>query len=304
MSYVDTYLQSLLTPRLLALGLNQAQRTLACADVRMRLTSLLANWHDDDIRLPALVLGYEEATFWEPQEADLDLRALVAMGVRNSVLADLHDEGAVLPSIAWPGLLREAVSYFADLDAQGELEPIQLAPKDDLFRNLARRFPNAWTCLHELAVLSEYTDERENLEFELDRLRKAELLSLPTELAQDRVTVIAEQHRQSAMDASVKQNLVRGLQQLQYMPPNGRFNYLSLTQISRNPEVLLGVLDHILRHGAGLVTANYVLTGDYLAKRTPLARQAQTDTEALALCYYLSGLSPTHERLWTLANPA
>src|SRR5207302_3070898 len=44
--------------------------------------------------------------------------------------------------------------------------------------------------------------------------------------------------------------------------------------ITRNPEKLLSIIDHVLRHGGTVLTPNYLLSPAYLARRHPLLRPA------------------------------
>jgi hypothetical protein len=156
MTVVQRYTQSVLAPQLRSLGLNERQREIVVADVTMRLESLLSHWPDLPFRRTALVLGTEEATFWEPRSAGLEIRSLVVVAVRNSLVTDRNASLAYtkalrsgrewLPDERMPWVTGEAVNYFqaANLDA------LPLSPRRDLFGSLPRRFPNAW---HVLSLL-------------------------------------------------------------------------------------------------------------------------------------------------------
>ena len=107
------------------------------------------------------MLGTEEATFWEPRTASLEIRSLVVVAVRNSLIEDLgasHPYTKVLesrkkqlPDEQMPLITSEATKYFeaANLDA------VQVQPKRDLFGDLRRRFPIAWNALSLLSGSSE-----------------------------------------------------------------------------------------------------------------------------------------------------
>ena len=78
MTVIQGYTQSVLLPQLRSLGLSKRQREIVVEDVLRRLESLLFHWSDQAFRRTILTLGTEEATFWEPQTANLEIRSLVA----------------------------------------------------------------------------------------------------------------------------------------------------------------------------------------------------------------------------------
>src|SRR4051794_9295670 len=89
MTVIQGYTQSVLLPQLRSLGLSKRQREIVVEDVSRRLESLLFHWSDQAFRRTILMLGTEEATFWEPQTANLEVRSLVAVTIRNSLIEDL-----------------------------------------------------------------------------------------------------------------------------------------------------------------------------------------------------------------------
>ena len=118
---VESYLGTILTPQLDACGLNPAQQTLILEDVRGRLDSLLAHWQDLPLLRTVLLLGLEEASFYEPSSADLRC-ALVNVAVRNSLVEDLAASKTSLPELSFPasvlsdtgmaGVTRAAIEFF------------------------------------------------------------------------------------------------------------------------------------------------------------------------------------------------
>ena len=108
-----------------------------------------------------LAIGTEEATFWEPSSASLDIRSLVVVAVRNSLVTDLNATRAYtkalrsarefLPDHQMPWITGEAINYFQ----AANLDTVQVQPERDLFGSLPRRFPNAW---HVLSLLGNSSD--------------------------------------------------------------------------------------------------------------------------------------------------
>ena len=128
MTVIQGYIQFVLLPQLRSLALTKRQRAIVVEDVSRRLESLLFHWSDLEFRRTILILGTEEASFWEPQTASLEIRSLVVVAIRNSLIEDLgafHPYTKVLESRKkqlrdeqMPSITSEATSYFeaANLD--------------------------------------------------------------------------------------------------------------------------------------------------------------------------------------------
>src|SRR5260370_24260900 len=122
MRLVQGYTQSILVPQLGSLGLTKRQRKIVAEDVTKRLESVVSHWSDVPFRRTVLAIGTEEAAFWEPCSASLDIRSLVVVAVRNSLVTDLNATRAytrglrspieVLPDGRVPLGTGEAIQYF------------------------------------------------------------------------------------------------------------------------------------------------------------------------------------------------
>jgi len=89
MTVVQGYTRSLLLPQLRSLGLSKRQWEIVVEDVAQRLESVLSHWNDVPFRRTILVLGSEEACFWRPLSASIEIRSLVVVAVRNRLIEDL-----------------------------------------------------------------------------------------------------------------------------------------------------------------------------------------------------------------------
>jgi len=96
----------------------------------------------------------------------------------------------------------------------------------------------------------------------------------------------------SAFDPELS-NLLRSIQRRE----TNFFHSDSFARITRNPAKLLGILDHILRCGASLVTNNYVLSGTYVARRSTLIRPSHTMADFEVNKTNYTGLSAKHKEL-------
>jgi len=289
MRLVQGYTQSILVPQLRSLGLNQRQRKIVAEDVTKRLESLLSHWSDVPFRRTVLAIGSEEAAFWEPSSANLDIRSLVVVAVRNSLVTDLNATRAYttalrsprefLPDHQMPWITGEAINYFQTAN----LDTVQVQPKRDLFGSLSRRFPNAW---HVLSLLGN-SSEREiacNLP-----MAKAE----PVDFSRCRAGDNNFKDVEAGFDPNLNDYLADVLRKTERKELAVFFS-LSFKWITRNPEKLLAIIDHILRFGGTVVTPNYLLSPVYLARRHPLLRPAHFASEIAAQVTNPDGLSERH----------
>jgi hypothetical protein len=292
MTVIQGYTQSLLLPQLRSLALSKRQREIVVEDVSRRLESLLSHWSDLAFRRTILILGTEEASFWEPYTASLEIRSLVVVAVRNSLIEDLgasHPYTKVLESRKkllrdeqMPSITSEATKYFeaANLDA------VQVQPKRDLFGDLRRRFPNAW---HALSLLSGSSESE--IACELPIVEAESMDSSASKWEVQHRNVVA-----SGIDPRLDAHLVDMLRQIKLREVQMFFSP-SFKFITRNPEKLLFVIDYVLRYGGTLMTLNYLLSPTYLTRRNPLIRPPHYTSEIEAQVANPVGLSERHKEL-------
>jgi len=161
---IDRYVETILAPYLVDLGVVHLPGALVAviSDIRLRLQSVLAHWQELPTRKTLLFIGREEGMFYQPELAPLDIRALVVVAIRNSLLEDLGSSGSSLlpPDLHrsnWPVkddnirfITQEAIVYWQQVD----LEHLSLPPSppsQDTFGNLKQDFPHAWHVLSRLA---------------------------------------------------------------------------------------------------------------------------------------------------------
>jgi hypothetical protein len=287
---IQGYTESVLIPQLLSLGLNKHQREVVVEDVTRRLESLLSHWGDVPFRRTVLLLGTEEATFWEPSSADLEVRALVVVTVRNSLVTDLNASRAYTPKLRsrkqflpdekMPWVTGEAIKYFQAVN----LDAVRAPAGEDLFGSLPSRFPNAW---HVLSLLGNSADAEIVCQLPKGEAEPMDLSNLRGRTEQ--VTVI-----ESGIDPGLDRGLADILRQIE----RGKFGALftpSFKHITRNPEKLLSVVDRVLRCGGTVMTPNYLLSPTDLARRNPLLRPIHHMNELESRLANLEGLSRRHK---------
>jgi hypothetical protein len=288
MTVVQGYTQSVLVPQLRSLGLTQRQREIVAEDVTQRLESLLSHWSDVAFRRTVLAIGTEEASFWEPRSASIEIRSLVVVAVRNSLVTDLNASHAytkalrsqkeLLPDRQMPWITSEAIKYFQ----ASNLDTVQVQLERDMFGSLPRRFPNAW---HVLSLLGNSSDREITCKLPMT---EAEPMDLAACYASVKHTEI-----ESGIDPGLNDFLAEVLRKVASQELDLFFSF-ALKGITRNPEKLLSIIDHILRFGGTLLTPNHLVSPVYLARRHPLLRPAHFSSEIAAQVANPDGLSKRH----------
>lgn len=285
METIETYANDLLAPRLRNCGVPKDMRRAVCLDVVQRLISLASHWSDPRFRKIALLLGSEEAGFWEPLDASLEVRCLVLLGIRNSLVEDLHfdphDQSVAISDPEMRDLTQEAINFFSN-------QALATPPTSTgLWAQLPQQFPNAWQRLDMLAHAV-----GADLDCTLPLQKSKPLKLSPTGLHVVRRQTVTISGISPEFDTGLV-NILRSVQQGQLR----LFNVPSFSRLTRNPVKLMAIIEHIVKHGTTLITANYVLSANYLAARTPLLRSPHDSREVELNFNNSIGLSPRHRAL-------
>lgn len=155
---ISEYINNLLAPRLSALGASGAQITSATADIRIRLTSLVRHWSDRDFTKTLLELGMEEAAGYTPDAADITIRALVVVAVRNSLLEDMGStqpyynefkspHPPIIDDTDMPAITSEAVEFFDSAYREQGFVCAKPDSQPDIFISLPQIYPATWNAL-------------------------------------------------------------------------------------------------------------------------------------------------------------
>jgi hypothetical protein len=292
---VEDYLNQVLSPQLGACGLNLKQRELVSWDIRERLISVMGNWKDESFREAVLLLGLEDAAFYEPGDVDIEIRALVSVAVRNSMLEDLTATypykrefasiAECLPDSYVPEITRSAAIFFAE-GWRRQPDWMVDTPRMDIFRLLAAKYPLTWQRLTQLATSSE---QEHFLQGETVVQRP---VTLPGGSAARATTWAIVSGYSPVIDpalASILNGIVSGDTPYFYSP--------CFKTVTRNPEKLLYIIETILCAHKSFVTLNYLIEPAYISRRAPLLPPLHLKSE---LAYKLTdhtGLTQKHRQV-------
>jgi len=224
--------------------------------------------------------------------ASLDVRALVAVCLRNSLLEELHASestlrpagvGAIVTDVGMPEIIRASIRYWRDV----RLDNLDIPPPpaaEDIFGCLVGRYPHAWTVLSHIA-----NTEETAIEFAAcpaPRPREPIALALTPTHAVEEPTL-------SGMASELDPGLAAYLHGL----AEGELGYLfsdCWKALSRNPEILWRVIDTVVGNGKDVVTHNYMLTPTSAFSRLPLVRPMHMRREMSKKFANQQGLHPEH----------
>ena len=295
---IDRYVETILAPHLVDLGVAHLPGALAAVvtDVRLRLLSALAHWQDIPVRKTLLLIGREEGVFYQPELAPLDIRALVVVAIRHSLLEDLGSSGSTLlpPDMhqsVWPvkdedihSITQEAIVYWQQIDLDHLSLPTLLSSQD-IFGDLKRDFPHAWHVLSRLTQAKTQT-----ISFPACQ---APLPELP--LSSFSVDESKQTRVESGISPHFNSQLVKFLHAIQDAEADLLFTD-SWKMLTRHPQKLFRILDFVLAYQGSLVTHNYLLTATMASTRQGLLRPAHHTQSVITKFQNKAGLSTAHRK--------
>ncbi len=281
-----------LLPALLSEGCEVPDNTAqdVARDVLARAEAI-ASLEQEQIEI--LAAPFIEETFDHEPDAPLWLKAATTVVVRNSRLEELHANGPVNT-----GGIRVITTYalapLSHLIGARHRNPIAVAPQNNPFKDLDRKYPRAWACL---SSLRRAIRQRGRLDY---RPPTAPLPTLPSpdetvEAAaspdDERIVVLsAIEPRFDQHALAILQGVAAGEQDVFATP--------SLSRISRNSDKLLRTLEFLLAHNVRVVTTNLMLAdGEVWVRRGDLVKPISA--RPFDGFRIMRGLSGAHRKLVT-----
>jgi len=266
-------------------------------DIHHRIKSIINRWNDPYFRSTLLFTGLEEATFYSPQ-AKLDIKSMVVLGVRNSLLEDITSTsqaankfGLEKPVIQDEHIINfttEAIRYFSGENLEKLALDIE-SDENNPYAHLQDKYPFAWAALWSLTKTigneSRFSPIKEVSTGDYITTFNIPLAKQNTRKFEDTVM--------SGMDPTMDDNLLRNLQTIANKDVN-LFFVDSFKMLSRNPDKLFKVIDFVLRHGSSFVSFNYFISNGYVSRRRKLLKPAHLAKEVKYKLLKLDGLEKKH----------
>jgi hypothetical protein len=259
---IDSYTKTELSVLLLSLGAPRDAVRRIRDDVATRLRSVLSL--SPEIRQTILFLGLEEALFYEPKTADLDLKCLVVVAVRDSELENVASVEGVAPDLGTNLVMKTVTTVAINTFQKGDLfSTLTTPPQLNTYAHLPSTYPLAWEAVTHLSRLSETSIESH--------------YDTPSGNPQpaafdfsDRGEVGMVKTIKSGMDPSIDE-----LSDLLASVAKGEMEFFftdSFKTITRNPDKLLYIIEFLLSHQKALVTNNFYISPGYVSRRPKLLR--------------------------------
>lgn len=290
------YVEGVLLPQLHAIGLNEHQRAIIARDVHSRLNSLLARWDDAPFRRTILSIGAEEGSFYEPHDASLDVRALVVVAVRNSLIEDIATQWPVTAALRENhrkiedaeliAITKAAIEHFRKLDESPTEGLPQVEAREDPFGGLPARYTGAWNALSRLANASSNKVIYEPVDVPVPNLPAPSAPGGPVE----DVDVYA-----SGIDAGFDATLLDRLSQIKQGPLPCFFTDC-FKGVTRNPEKLFRVIEFVLACQTAFITHNYLLFPTCALRREHFLRPFHGKNGQLEKFSQTAGLTEPHRK--------
>lgn len=288
---VDVYITNVLVPNMKYCGINEIVTRTIASDIKNRLSALLLKWNDIEYRSTILLHGVEEGLFYEP-ESHIDIRSLVVVGIRNSLIEDaastiaaaknLGLEKPSMSDLQIKMITSDAINFFSKYNLGDEVRNIQ-NPDKNPFENLPRMYPTAWNAMKQLYQCKSY------ISFEPYKVGSSQINSINTEVVTDTFVEV-----QSGIDPKINDQLGKILENI----CSGQQSFFfsdSFKMITRHPEKLYKIIDSVLSSNAALVTINYYISDGYVSKRANLLKPAHSEKEIPGKLANKFGLRKAHQ---------
>lgn len=290
---IDSYLDCLLRPKLARWGVANAFANELISVVRRQMLSAVQCRRDDVFWNTLSLIVSEEAPFYRP-ETSVDIKTFVVLTLRNSPFETLQSDCYASTGLEQP-LAREriieitsdAIRYFTihnpfDAAADG-------GEQENYYRRLSEDYPVAWNALRMLANASERTCKFAPLTRSDAEEFSATVMNLPSLNDGKDLSV------KDGFSDEIEPQLAHYLQSLAKDP--SYFFCDCFKMLSRNPKLLLHVLEFLLLNGCAFVTVNYYISNGYAERRKNILKAAHTGKEIKQHLCNVNGISPEFRRV-------
>lgn len=275
MKRITGYLNEILIPQLRAMGVSEEFLAKIYGVVGRQMRSAAAHRADGRFFRALEVLVSEEAPFYLPV-APKGVGPFVVLTLRNSPFETLQSD-----SFAEAGL-KGPISFFDIVKVtSGAIKFFSAAglPEgeagEDMYGELARRYPAAWSALEAVGSM-----QGDSCTFDVPRGENAgafcEKILRLERAAEDAESNIVQDGYNNEITPLAARQLIRAIE------GEGLFYTDCFKMISRNPEVVLAVLEFLLLNGGAFVSTNYYITGGYAEKRKRILKAAHNYDELRA----------------------
>ena len=271
------------------------QISLITSEIRNRLESLLHHWTDSAFVGAMLETGMEEASVYVPETANIRIRALVVLGIRNSALEDMgstrpyHEDfqsssSPMISDADMRTITSQAVSYFESAFRQECFHDLARRPQQDIFASLAQSYPLTWKLLGSTSTLNGGERRVHSIGYPPPRIDFTNARSRAT--GTHSIVASGIDPRLDDTISSILNAVNIGSTDLVFFP--------AFKWFTRNTEKLFRVFEFILCKDAHIVTLNYFFSRNVVCKRRFLLPPSHNSREIAAQITDRRGLCKRH----------
>lgn len=284
MEIIDRYLNNKLAPVLRMYGAKEDYISETLKVIESQMYSLLKIWRDVPRRKAILLLGAEEGLFYEPPSKK-DVRCFVVVTIRNSPLERIQSDAYAVTGASKPltnaevrSITSNAIQYFNVFDFEKLSIEAQAHQEKNIYGMLFASHPVTTAALIHLANSSkkqiDYPSVLINHPYELTEIQEYRSEEKATTDSHSKNVVF--DGFSSMIDPELKDLLVKVTTSSikVFLTP-------SFKSLTRNPEILMDILEFLLSYECAFVTPNFCFENGHVEKRINLLRACHTDEEAV-----------------------
>lgn len=277
MQEIDRYLEEILCVQLKKVNMPYRFIKRIQDDIKYRMLSCLAYWHEPETRKAILFLSLEEALFYEPENVQENIREFVVTTIRNSMLEIAASDDCRIFKIPEPlsnaqikQITMEAIRYFNKYDMDDLANRADIIEKEqNVYTQAMIKYPLAWDVLHKLANF-------DGRELKIDERYKFENNESFVSNNDVRIETTVCNGFTLEFDEALKEAIGEVL-----ADKVDCFYSDCFKMISRNFEKVLHILQILLEREKVVCTCNYYISSHYLEKRKRILRAAHDSKDAM-----------------------
>ena len=295
---IEKYITTVLAEQLEPLGIEADFAERIFDTVRAQMQSLIYHWHDEEFRKALLLIGSDEGVYYKPYAHD-DIRNFVVVTIRNSELECLHSDDFSryglkerLSEDGIKSITSAAIKYFSALDFNKMSDECE-APENDVYGELAEKYPVATQILMELAGSKKVKQDFEKILV----YHQPTLEELP--ISDDRhsaqntdfgTTLKAFSDGYSfSIESDAKAHL-------EYCVESGSpFLIDSFKSLTRNVNKLMLIMEFLFSRWTPLVTTNYFISNGHIERRQKPLKAGHSHDDMFRNWQNTKGLAKYHK---------
>lgn len=295
---ITDYFKNVLQPQLSDYGADITFINKLCDTVETQMYSALKHWNDIAFRNVLMLLVSEEAPFYRP-DAPIEIKSFVVLTLRDSPFESLQSVNfkqtglkKILTDSQVIKITSAAVDYFKDSDLLS-FDESSCKPFDDIYFTLSQKYPVAWNALSALANSDKnsvtFTPIKGNYNIN-------DIIDLKNKTSGEPTNGMS---KKDGFDTTIEPALTTQLQEVLSLKIPFFSDCFKL--ISRNPDLVLQVLEFLFVNDLTFVSSNYLIRNGYAERRKNILKAVHLTSNdfspVIKHCSNTNGISAEHRQI-------